>query len=86
MNKLKENLQIIAGCGVFALLLIGMGYNIGKPWNCQQAREMFQEAETRRNQAYTDAAAKLDENALIRTRAEDSKYYEAEGKMFDKCD
>lgn len=90
MDKLKslvngENLQVLAGCGVIALVIYGTVYNIGKPWNCQQARQMFQEVKARRDQAYTDLVAKIDEKNLIRTRAEDSYYYEAEGKMFDKC-
>jgi hypothetical protein len=50
-------LQVAGGIAAIALFLWMIVYNVGKPWNCQQAQSMLEDARGAAKQAGADAQA-----------------------------
>lgn len=67
-------LQVAGGIGVGLLFLWVIIYNVGKPWNCDQARSMLQDARAAAQRAGANAQAYHIQTAR-----------DAYEKMRDKC-
>jgi flagellar biosynthesis/type III secretory pathway M-ring protein FliF/YscJ len=87
-EQFKEWFQIAGGIAAIALLAWIVIYNLGKPWNCQQAREMAESAREDEKKEWQRAEqGKFSSDAVMLTMTRDTaeKVRNAESRISDKC-
>lgn len=85
MLKKIDKKNILAG--IFLLFLLGRcAYSVGYPWNCEDAKEALQEAETKYDAAFKNGIENRPvDNKEVDFKIAESEKFRAEMKVNSLC-
>lgn len=86
-KRSPSNAESILGLVLLVFVFGGCVYNVGKPWNCEQARQAVQEAQKSYDDNYNKQLSKVyvDKETITSMYAEQSRLTEAQNKAAEKC-
>lgn len=83
--RLREKINTVLGFIVLIGFFGSCVHSIGSPWNCEQAKQMRDDAKQEVESAYNDQSANPRENLMPRIQSKLYRLNDLESKVLDKC-
>lgn len=86
MSKFRIAFNIFFGSIFVWLVVFGIVYKIGHPWNCEQAKQLLDEASRKQDVALRKASSEMTKEAVLAAKVASYDVADARDKMNSKCE